>query len=146
MPNLDLKKKHFPIDDVNVRDYFGGNESASYEYMKKVKSELDNKSSRDANDKKTLKWINNNLDKETKAIDTKKRIIMNTDGQGSKKGGNAFKDTHNKDRDNADPTRVRMPKIKGGSREIMTNKVTYESLQEEINAAKYLIEYMNKNK
>jgi len=145
MPNLDLEKKEFPISDNSVKSYFGDNDSASYEYMKKVKSELDNKNEKDSNDVKVLKWIDNNLGKQIKSIDTQKRIIMNTDGQGDKKGGNAFKDTHEKDRDNADPTRVRMPKIKGGSREIMSNKVTYESIEDEIEAARYLIEYMNNN-
>lgn len=146
MPNLDLQGKNFPIKDPSIKGYFGNNDSASYEYMKKVKSELDNKGTKDSDDEKVLKWIDNNLDKQIKAIDTQKRIIMNTDGQGDKKGGNAFKDTHKKDNDNADPTRVRMPKIKGGSREIMSNKVTYESIEAEIEAARYLIEYMNNNK
>lgn len=146
MPNLDLQGKDFPISDDTIKSYFGNNNSASYEYMKKVKSELGSKGNRDANDEKTLKWIDSNLGKQRKSIDTEKRIIMNTDGQGDKKGGNAFKDTHEKDNDNADPTRVRMPKIKGGSREIMSNKVTYESIEDEINAARYLIEYMNNNK
>ena len=39
-----------------------------------------------------------------------------------------------------------MAKIKGGSREIMKNSATYESIDSEIDAAKYLIEYMNNNK
>lgn len=146
MPNLDLKGKNFPISDDSIKSYFGDNNTASYEYMKKVKSELGQKNNRDANDEKTLKWIDQNLGKQIKSIDTQKRIIMNTDGEGDKKGGNAFKNTHKKDNDNADPTRVRIPKIKGGSREIMSNKVTYESIEEEIEAARYLIEYMNNNK
>jgi len=146
MPNLDLKGKEFPISNPLIKSYFGDNNSASYEYMKKVKSELDNKGVKDSNDERVLKWINQNLGKQIKSIDTQKRIIMNTDGEGDKKGGNAFKDTHKKDNDNADPTRVRIPKINGGSREIMSNKVTYESVEEEIEAARYLIEYMNNNK
>ena len=73
---------------------------------------------------------------------------MQTDGQGKKSGGNAYKDTHQKDKDNADPTRVRMPKIHKGkvSRQIMTNKVQYESFSDEITEIRYLIEYMNNKK
>lgn len=147
MPNLDLKKQNFKIDDVAVKDYFGGNSSVSYEYMNKVKSELDNKQNKSPEDVDALKWIEKNLKKEIDAADRPKRIIMQTDGQGAKKGGNAYKDTHTKDRDNADPTRVRMPKIKGNvQRQIMTNKVQYESIDSEIDSIRYLIEYMNNNK
>lgn len=147
MPNLDLKKQQFKVDDT-VRDYFGGNNSVSYEYMNKVKSELDNKSEKAPNDVKALKWIEKELKTKIDAVDAPKRITMQTDAQGDKKGGNAYKDTHTKDRDNADPTRVRMPKIHKGkaSRQIMTNKVQYESIDDEFLEMKYLIEYMNNNK
>ena len=113
MPNLDLKKKEFSISDDSIRNYFGGNDSASYEYIKKVKSDIENKQTQDGDDGKVLKWIDQELGNEIKTLDTKKRIVMDTEGQGDKEGGNAFKDTHTKDRDNADPTRVGTPKIKG---------------------------------
>jgi hypothetical protein len=67
---------------------------------------------------------------------------MGADGTKS----NHFKEFKGKDDDNADPTRVRMAKIKGGSREIMKNTATYESIDSEIDSVKYLIEYMNNNK
>jgi hypothetical protein len=148
MPNLDLKNKQFKVTDDKVKNYFGGNGSVSYEYMNKVKSELDNKQDKDANDTAALKWIEKNLKQEADAVDRPKRIIMQTDGQGDKKGGNAFKDTHTKDRDNANPTAVGIPKIhKGGvQRQIMTNKVYYESIDTEIDDIRYLIEYMDNNK
>lgn len=148
MPNLDLKNKQFKIDNDKVKDYFNGNSTVSYEYMNKVKSELDNKQDRDKNDTTTLKWIENNLSQEIDAVDKPKRIIMQTDGQGDKKGGNAYKDTHSKDKDNVNPTKVGIPKIhKGGvQRQIMTNKVYYESIDTEIDSIRYLIEYMNNNK
>ena len=147
MPNIDLKNKKFKIDDENVKSYFNNNNSASYEYMNKVKSELDNKKEKSKQDIKTLKWIKKNLNKEIDAVDRPKRIVMQTDGQGGKKGGNAYKDTHSKDKDNADPTRVRIPKVHKGSmqRQIMTNKVQYESIDSEIDSIRYLIEYMNNN-
>ena len=148
MPNLDLKNKNFKIDDDVVKKYFNGNNSASYEYMTKIKSELDNKQKKSKDDVSALKWIDRNLNKEIETVDRPKRIIMQTDGQGGKKGGNAYKDTHSKDKDNADPTRVRTPKVHKGSmqRQIMTNKVQYESIDNEIDSIKYLIEYMNNNK
>ena len=63
---------------------------------------------------------------------------------------NQFLKTHDKDKDNANPTRVGgLPKINKGNiyRKIMTNKEVYnESLKKEINQIKYLIEYMNNNK
>ncbi len=147
MPNLDLKKQQFKVDS-SVRSYFGDNDSVTYEYMNKVKSELDNKSEKEPNDKKALMWIEKTLKTKIDAIEAPKRITMDTEGQGDKAGGNAFKDTHTKDRDNADPTRVRMPKIHKGkmSRQIMTNKVQYESIEDEFLEIRYLIEYMNNNK
>jgi len=147
MPNLDLKKQQFKVDS-SLKSYFGDNDSVTYEYMNKVKSELDNKSEKDPNDDNALRWIDKTLKTQIDAIDAPKRITMDTEGPGDKAGGNAFKDTHAKDRDNADPTRVRMPKIHKGSvkRQIMTNKVQYESISDEITEIRYLIEYMNNNK
>lgn len=148
MPNLDLKNKQFKVDDESVSKYFGGNSQVSYEYMNKIKSELDNKNDKTKSDHEALKWIDRNLNKEIETVDRPKRIIMQTDGQGGKKGGNAYKDTHDKDRDNANPTKVRMPKVHKGSmqRQIMTNKVQYESISSEIEEIRYLIEYMDNNK
>lgn len=145
MPRLSTQRQVFNIKDPEIMKYFGGNSTATTEYMKKVKSELSNKDKKDINDDKVIKWIDNEFDMVHKPEDIRKKIIMNTDGVGDKKGGNAFKDTHTKDNDNADPTRVRIPKITGGSREIMSNKPTYESIDKEINDSIYLIEYMNNN-
>jgi len=63
---------------------------------------------------------------------------------------NQFIKTHEKDKDNANPTATGggLPKINKGniSRKIMTNKEVYnESLEKEINSMKYLIEYMSTN-
>jgi hypothetical protein len=147
MPNLDLKNNKFKVDD-SVKSYFGNNSSVSYEYLNKIKSELDNKQKRGPNDDKALQWIEKTLKTKIDAVEAPKRIIMQTDGQGSKAGGNAFKDTHKKDNANADPTRVRIPKIAKGSvaRQIMTNKVQYESIQDELSEIRYLIEYMDNKK
>lgn len=63
---------------------------------------------------------------------------------------NQFIKTHEKDRDNANPTAIGgLPKMTNGSinRKIMTNKEVYnENLSKEISFIKYLIEYMNNNK
>jgi hypothetical protein len=62
---------------------------------------------------------------------------------------NQFIKTHEKDRDNANPTAIGgLPKMTKGSinRKIMTNKEVYnEELSKEISFIKYLIEYMNNN-
>lgn len=62
---------------------------------------------------------------------------------------NQFIKTHEKDRDNANPTAIGgLPKMTKGSinRKIMSNKEVYnEELSKEISFIKYLIEYMNNN-
>ena|SRR3972149_8627185 len=148
MPNLDLKGRDFKIDNPSIKQLLNDKDSISYEYMKKIKSELDNKDNKDSNDEKILKWINHNLDSARKKVDGVKRTIMQTDGHGKKEGGNAYKDTHNKDKDNADPTGIRIPKVHKGktSRQIMSNKISYESIESEIDSIRYLIEYMDNNK
>jgi len=150
MPRLSTERQVFTIKNPKFKNYFGGNDTATTEYMKKVKSELSNKEVKNPSDEKVIKWIDDEFKKVHNPEDTKKRIGMETDAPGTKMGAdgtnsNHFKEFKGKD-DNADPTRVRMAKIKGGSREIMKNTATYESVDKEIDAAKYLIEYMNNNK
>lgn len=62
---------------------------------------------------------------------------------------NQFIKTHEKDRDNANPTAIGgIPKVNKGSikNKIMTNKEVYnEGLNKEISEIRYLIEYMNNN-
>ena len=90
---------------------------------------------------------------EVNKIDAKKRVVMRTDGVGAKKGGNAFKDTHEKDRDNANPSKVGgLAKLTSSGKhskvsdQIENNRVQYyESYNKEIENMKYLIEYMNNN-
>jgi hypothetical protein len=63
---------------------------------------------------------------------------------------NQFIKTHEKDRDNANPTKVGgVPLVTKGSvnRKIMSNKEVYnEGLEKEISSIRYLIEYMTHNK
>jgi hypothetical protein len=145
MPNLDLKNKKFKITNDIVKKYFNDNEMVSYEYLNKVKSELNNKKNKTKDDNTALKWVEKTLKQASDAVDRPKRIIMQTGGKGGKKGGNAFKDTHTKDRNNKNVGKIRLPKIYKGSvrRKIMTNKVQYESINEELDTILYLIEYLN---
>ena len=150
MPRTSTKKQVFQIKDPIFYSYFGGNNTATTEYMKLVKSELVNKGIKTANDEKVIKWITNEFDLIHKSEDAKKKIGMDTDAPGTKKSAdgsnsNHFKNFKGKD-ENANPTKVRVAKIKGGSREIMKNSATYESVEDEISAGTYLIEYMEKNK
>lgn len=88
-------------------------------------------------------WVSKTLKDSRDSIHQAKKVQMDTGRE------NVFKKTHEKDKDNADPTRVRMPKIHKGSkmRNIMNNDTVYESLDDEINHIKYLIEYFdNKTK
>jgi len=151
MPRLSTQRQIFQVKDPAFKNYFGGNDTATTEYMKKVKSELSNKEVKGVNDEKVIKWIESEFNKVNNPEDAKKKIGMETDAPGTKMGAdgtnsNHFKEFKGKDDDNADPTRVRIPKIKGGSREIMNNSATYESVEQEIEASKYLIEYMTNNK
>ena len=63
---------------------------------------------------------------------------------------NQFIKTHEKDKDNANPTAIGgMPKMNKGdvSRKIMSNKEVYnEQISKEISSIRYLIEYMDNNK
>ena len=105
-------------------------------------------------EQKFLRWLKGKDNAETNKIDAIKRIKMKTGAPGGKKGGNNFIDTHEKDRDNANPTKISGladMRVKGKhskvSDQIENNRVQYyESYEKEIKDMKYLIEYMdNKN-
>ena len=59
---------------------------------------------------------------------------------------NAFRKTHTKDKENANPTNVNLPKINKGSTmdNIMNNRTVYESLNEELTDILYLMKYIDK--
>lgn len=151
MPRKSTERRVFPIKDQTIKPYFGGNDTATTEYMKKVKSEIGKKEVKSPKDDNVVKWIDDEFERIHNPEDTKKKIGMDTEAPGTKMGAdgtksNHFKDYEGRDDDNSDPTRVRMAKIKGGSREIMNNSATYESIEAEIEAGQYLIEYMTNNK
>jgi len=116
-------------------------------------SRLNKKEKLTSEEQKTLTWLKGKDNAETNKIDAQKRIIKRTDGVGKKKGGNAFIDTHEKDKDNVNPTKpggLADMKVRGKhskvSDQIENNKVQYyESYKKEMKNMKYLIEYMCNN-
>jgi len=151
MPRLSTQRQSFQIKNPAFKNYFGGNETATTEYMKKVKSELSNKENKDGNDEKVIKWIDDEFEKVHRPEDTKKRIGMDTEAPGTKTGSDGNKSNHFKEfkgrDDNANPTAPSSSptKVATNSREIMSNNFG-ESINKEIESAKYLIEYMTNNK
>ena len=146
MANSSLQGKMFKVENEAIQKFLGTN--ISYENMKKIKSELDNLKTSNINaftakgGEETLKWLNQALKKERDSIHSVKKTGMDAGRE------NQFKKEHEKDKDNADPTGVRIPTLHKGSvrRQIETNKITYESLDKELAGMRYLIEYMNNNK
>lgn len=117
-------------------------------------SRLSKKENLTNDEEEVLRWLKGKDNAETNKIDAKKRIKMKTGAPGTKKGGNNFIDTHEKDRDNANPGKVgglADLRVKGKhskvSDQIENNRVQYyESYDKEIQNMKYLIEYMDNNK
>lgn len=121
------------------------NKRISYEQMKRIKNYFDNYEGDGTdiefklNGGNTMKkWNSEALSTGRDVIHKEKKARMDAGEE------NQFIDTHEKDKDNADPTRVRMAKIHKGSklRNIMANDTIYE----EIESIKYLINYINNNK
>jgi hypothetical protein len=170
MPNKDLKNSYFtPSDEVintlksALAKYQSGgdtkglkrakeivdNRKISYGQMNRMKNYFETYEGEGMDDEYILnggdvmkKWVNSALDNATGNIKAEKRTRMNAGEE------NQFIKTHTKDRDNADPTNVNLPKINKGSTmdNIMNNRTVYESLEDEIEGIVYLIEYMNNNK
>ncbi len=148
MPNSQLKNKNYPVPK-ELHGFLGT--SISYSNLKMTKTRL-NKAKESQNMAEfnqkggdtTLKWVEQTLKTDRDAIYSKKKTGMDTGRE------NEFLRTHEKDKDNANPTAVGgLPKINKGniSRKIMTNKEVYnESLTNEIRDIIYLMEYMNNNK
>lgn len=148
MPNSDLIGKNYEVKDENLKKFLGSH--ISYENMKKKKSELENNQIKNIDvfnkqgGEKVLRWINNHLKTERDALHNEKKIRMNAGEE------NQFKKEHEKDRDNTNVTKIGgLASLHKGSvnNQISSNKVAYnESIEKDIKAIKYLIEYMNNNK
>lgn len=152
MPRHSTQRQVFQINDPAIQSYFGGNGTATTEYMKKVKSELNNKDVKTPEHKKVIKWIDDTLEQVSDAEDNRKRIAMDTEAPGTKHSVDGSKSNHFKNRkegndDNSNPTGISTSSTKVGTkaREIMSNNFG-ESLNTEIHGMKYLIEYMTNNK
>lgn len=146
--NSDLKDKVYNVDEEHQK-FLGP--TISYHNLKMSKSRME-KAKEDENfaeferrgGENTLKWIDNTLKTDRDSLHNSKKIGMDAGRE------NQFIKTHEKDRDNANPTASAggLPKINKGSinRKIMTNKEVYnESLNKEIQGIIYLMEYMNKD-
>jgi len=140
MPNKDLQKSYHYCPVLNKK--------LSYENMKKIKSFFDNYEG-DGSDQKYLnyggkrmdEWLTNTLEDLTKSVYYPKKSRMDAGED------NQFKKKHTKDR-NANPTEVNMPNTVKSSKHkyIMADKTVYESIDDELNIIRYLIEYMNNDK
>jgi hypothetical protein len=148
MANSQLQGKSYEIDPIHHK-YLGA--SSSYEALKMHQSRMSK--AKDLNNTPefdryggdaTLKYIGELLTQDRNVIKTKKKVGMDAGRE------NEFLGTHEKDRDNANPTGVGgVPMMHKGSinRKIMSNKEVYnESFDKEISSIKYLMEYMNVKK
>lgn len=120
------------------------NKKISYSQMKRLKNYFDNYEGDGSDTEYKLiggetmkKWIDKSLSTSRETVHAEKKVRMDAGEE------NQFIKTHEKDKDNADPTRVRMPQIHKGSklRNIMANDTIYE----EIENIKYLINFMDNN-
>lgn len=143
MPNSDLIDKQYPVPE-NLKKFVGP--TMSYQNMKTTKTRLaklkeDPKEYNLKGGDALLKWIDETLQKDRDVIKTQKKTGMDAGRE------NQFIKSHEKDRDNANPTGVGgIPKIGKGTifRKIMADKEVYnESISKEISKIKYLIEYIN---
>jgi hypothetical protein len=148
MANSRLEGKSYSVPE-GLTSFLGN--TVTYENLKMLKSRLNQAKKEENLDEfnrkggdSALKWIEETLKTDRDTIYNTKKVGMDAGRE------NQFLKTHDKDKDNANPTRIGgLPKINKGNiyRKIMTNKEVYnESLKKEINQIKYLIEYMNNNK
>jgi len=147
VPNQNLKDRNYKSED--------GNDSESYTTLAMQESRL-NKA------KENCEKYNNcdeferlGGDSELKRLESIIHTSQDADYSIKKTGmdagrENQFIQTHEKDRDNANPTGAGgIPKMNKGkiSRKIMSNQEVYnEEYDKQISKIRYLIEYMNNNK
>ena len=145
--NLEKYGKDNPTGSKRARDIIT-TRKVTYPQLKRIKTYFE-KYEGDGSDMEyklnggetVEEWVNNELSQARDVVDKVKRTRMDAGEE------NQFKDTHEKDRDNANPTGVGMVKIHKGSkmRNIMNNTTTYESvIREEVNKIKKLIDYLKK--
>jgi hypothetical protein len=147
MANSSLENNTYKIDDSSVAKHLGYDE-ISYSNMTTIKNRLNNKESLSSVEQKVLNWVENKLTQETDKVDFNKRVQMDAGKS------NAFIKKHEKDTENPNATKVGgLAKVTSSgehskvSDQINNNRMSYyESVEEEIDSIKYLMEYMNNNK
>lgn len=140
--NKDLVNKDYPVPE-NLRSILG-NKITGNNMTTRI-SRLEKKEICSDLETEALTWLKNTYDGDRKRNDANKRVQMKAGKE------NAFIKTHTKDKDNANPTKVGgLAKVTSSgehskvSDQIENNRVQYyESVNAEIDAARYLIEYMN---
>lgn len=159
MPNLDLDKKEITISDNRVKEYLGKDKISGNHLTTEI-SRLKSSLKETPNEEKqyVLNYLEGKVKTQRNAIDAPKRARMNIDAQGTKKSitgdMNNFKKGTSKDGINL--TRVKGDakltgkgldgKTNQSSKINDSNRITYyESYESEIEAVRYLIEYMNNN-
>jgi len=146
MPNQDLVRKDYVVNDDDAKKYLG--DTISGNNLTTIKSRLEKKGDLNTDELAALDWVTKKYENERRSIDGLKRTQMKAGRE------NTYKKTHTKDNDNANPTKVggNVKMTSSGdhskvSDQIDNNRVAYyESIDKELDGIKYLIEYMNKNK
>jgi hypothetical protein len=147
MPNSDLVNKSYNVPQEH-QGLLGS--TVTYANLKMIKSRLAKAKTSNINyfnekgGDNVLRWAEDTLKNDRNAIKSVKKTGMDAGRE------NEFIEKHEKDKDNANPTAVGgLPKINKGniSRKIMSNKEVYnESITDEIQIIRYLMEYMNNKK
>ena len=151
MPNSDLINKDYVVNSDAARKYLGDKISGTN--LTTIKSRLENKENLTPEEQDALDWVTKKYEQERKNIDGVKRTQMKAGRE------NTYKKTHEKDKDNTNPTEVGglanfkttgdNKHVAGGKTtdQIENNRVTYyETIEDEFEEMRYLIEYMNNNK
>ena len=173
MPNSSLQDKYYKVPDkvfnrinralnsINVdNEHAKGvkrakdlirDRNVSYAQMKRLKNYFDSYQGDGTDDEYKLvgglvtkNWVDKTLKANRDSVYQSKKAMKDAGME------NQFIKTHEKDRDNANPTNPNsgLPDIKksGKMRNIMANDVIYkENYNKEIESIKYLIEYLSKN-
>tara|TARA_R110000772_G_scaffold17946_1_gene49836 strand:- start:70802 stop:71254 length:453 start_codon:yes stop_codon:yes gene_type:complete len=146
MPNQDLVRKDYIVNDDDAKKYLG--DTISGNNLTTIKSRLEKKGDLNNDELAALDWVTKKYENERRSIDGLKRTQMKAGRE------NTYKKTHVKDNANANPTKVggNVKMTSSGdhskvSDQIANNRVAYyESIDKELDGIKYLMEYMDINK
>ena len=158
MPNLDLDNKDVTISDQRVKDILGKDKISGNDLTTTI-SRYENNESKSDDDSYVLNYLKGLVNRERNSIDAPKRSRMNIGAQGTKSSVtgdmNNFKKGTTKDGvGDLKPTGDAKLTSKGldgktnhNDKVSDSNRITYyESYGEEMEAMRYLIEYMDNKK